>query len=122
MAKRKEYEMSDGYKRSAQHLVEAIELREQLAGMLKTARPAKRAKIVESIARLNRQIDKFEQILADEYELVQKKGRLEEEYEAQMEELDKMTDNILAGMKEEAPELYRKLKAELDEIDNREDE
>jgi dsDNA-specific endonuclease/ATPase MutS2 len=122
MTQRKEYEMSDGYKRSTQNLLNAIELREKLVGMLKTARPAKRAKIVESIAQLERQIDKHEQTLANEYELTQKLGQAEEAYEAQLTELDEMSDNILADMKEKAPELYRKLKAELDEIDNREDE
>lgn len=90
--------------------------------MLKTARPAKRPKIIESIAALDRQIDKFEQVLADEYKIVQKKHRLEEEYEAQMEKLDAMADGILEDMKVKAPELYRKIKAELDEIGDSEDE
>jgi dsDNA-specific endonuclease/ATPase MutS2 len=122
MTQRKEYEMSDGYKRSTQNLLNAIELRDKLVGMLKIARPAKRAKIVASIADLDRQIDKHEQALAGEYEIAQKLGQAEEEYEAQMEALDKMADNILEGMKEKAPELYEKLKAELDEIDDREDD
>jgi hypothetical protein len=115
MAERKEYEMPDDYKRSTQNLLNAIELRERLVGMLKIARPAKRAKIVESIAQLDRQIDKHEQALANEYEITQKKCRAEEEYEAQLKETEKLTDLMLADMKVKDPELYLKFKAALSE-------
>jgi len=115
MAEQKEYEMSEGHKRATQHLLEAIELREKLNEMLKTARPAKRAKIIQSIAMLDRQIDKFEQALANEYEIVQKKGRREEEYEAQLEKTLEMTDKILADMKVKNPELYLQIKADIGE-------
>jgi len=115
MTERKEYEMSDGYKQALQHLLERIQTRDWLAEKIKIASPSRRAKLVQQLAELDRHIDKFEQALANEYELTQRKGRLEEEYEAQMEKLDEMTDAILADMKEKAPELYRKIKAELGE-------
>jgi DNA anti-recombination protein RmuC len=115
MSERKEYEMSDSYKQALRHLLERIQTRDWVAEKIKTASPARRPKLVKQLAELDRSIDKFEQALAEEYELAQRKGRLEEEYEAQMEELDKTCDDILEGMKEKAPELYEKIMADLGE-------
>ncbi|HEX8369811.1 MAG TPA: hypothetical protein VF604_14790 [Pyrinomonadaceae bacterium] len=115
MTERKEYEMSDGYKQALQNLLDRIKTREWLAEKIKIAPPSRRPKLVKQLADLDVNIDKFEQSLAEEYEITQKKGRAEEEYEAQMEALDKKTDAILADMKEKDPELYRKIKAALGE-------
>lgn len=116
MAKQKEYEMPDDYKQATQHLLERLEFREKLAGILKTTvSPSRRAKIIKHLAELDYHIDKFEQALAKEYELVQKKGRLEEESEAEMEKTLDMMDLILADMKVKEPELYRKIKADIGE-------
>jgi hypothetical protein len=115
MAQRKEYEMSDGYKRALQKLLDRIKTRDWAVEKLKTIHPSRRAKLTKQIAELNRGIDKFEQALANEYEIVQKLGQAQEEYDAQMENLNEMTDNILADMKEKDPELYRKIIADLGE-------
>jgi hypothetical protein len=115
MAQRKEYEMSDDYKQALRNLLDRIKTRDWAVEKLKTIHPSRRAKLTKQIAELNQSIDKFEQSLADEYELVQNLRRLEEEQEARMEKLDEMTDNILSEMKEKAPEVYRKIIAELGE-------
>lgn len=115
MTKQKEYEMSDGYKQALKNLLDRIKTRDWAVERLKTLSPARRAKVIKQIAELDRSIEKFEQTLAEEYELAQRKGRLEEQYETQLEELSETTDLILEDMKEKAPELYRKIKAELGE-------
>ena len=115
MNEHKEYEMSDSYKQALERLLEKIEFRKDIAEKIKIAPPSRRPKLLEQLAQLDRSIERFEQSLAEEYELAQRKGRLEEEYEARMEKLDKMTDDILEGMKEKAPELYRKIMADLGE-------
>jgi dsDNA-specific endonuclease/ATPase MutS2 len=115
MTERKEYEMSDSYKQALKHLLDRIKTREWLAEKIKIASPAQRPNLLKQLAELDRHIEKFEQALANEYELAQRKGQLEEEYKAQMEDLEELTDAILADMKEKAPELYEKIVAELGE-------
>ena len=115
MPERKEYEMPDDYKQALRNLLDRIKTRDWAVEKLKTIHPSRRANLIKQIDELNRGIDRFEQALANEYELVQELRRVEEEYAAQMEELDKMADAIMADMKEKEPELYRKIKAELGE-------
>lgn len=113
MNARKEYEMPDEYKQALQHLLDRIKTREWLAEKIKIASPSRRPKLVKQLAELDRHIDKFEHALAEEYEITQRKFKAEEEYEAQIEKLDELTNAILTDMKEKAPELYQKIIAEL---------
>lgn len=125
---RKEYKMSDDYKQSVARLLDRIKERDRLLDYVNVRPfpPDVRKEKLRLIDQLTRQIDKFEQALAKEYEITQEKRQFEEEIEKDYEELDEMCDEILpellAYLAEHNPEAHAKIVADLKEIDEKEED
>ena len=128
MAEKKEYEMDEDYKEALENLLRLIEKRDRLLDFVNSRpfSPAERTKKFRLIDELTKEIEKFEQSLAKQYSITQKKLQLEEKFEQDHTELEEMTDKILpellAHLKKTNPEAHDKFVANLKAIDEAEDD
>ena len=118
----KEYPMPADYLLAVERLTKKLAERDQIEADIKRLPPKSRPKHLAALAEFDKRIEDYENSLAEEYDLYQKKYRLEEKYEAKMTELSEMMDEILADMKIKDPELYEKITASFDEIEEAEAE
>lgn len=107
-------ELQEKYRKETENLLEKIQLREEMVGLLKIAKPEKVAAIQTAISRLDKSIESTEKIIALNEETIQQKR----EYDEQMKKLLEMTETMLEGMREQfadQPEKLEMLEAMLED-------
>jgi hypothetical protein len=104
----------EDYKKETQRLLERIEQREELIGLLKIAKPEKIAELREVISRFDKSIEATEEIILMTEDLIQKRR----EYIESLKEALIMSEKIEKGMREhfaDQPEKLAQLEAMLED-------
>ena len=106
---RNEYEASDDYKQNMEHYLKTIEMRDQMAELLKFAPPEKTAEIRGYIAEADADIEKIEVLMAEMNEIFEHSERVDKEAGEADRSLNDILEKSFIFCKHVLPEEFKLL-------------
>ncbi|HEY0461996.1 MAG TPA: hypothetical protein VGC97_22880 [Pyrinomonadaceae bacterium] len=107
----KVYPMDENYNQAMADLLEAIELRDELAVAIKDAPPDRIREAQEILTQMTKKIDEAEAALAVEYETYQNQRRLEEVRDEAFDEMTERMAGVFIHLKYNHPDKLDEMKA-----------